>query len=354
MPNQMDSDEFGSYEMRVDGIRSYSERVDSLIRSETASFYGEAPLYTFASRVDSAIRSSSASYEADYEPRSSTTSNLPSQDLSLPDSHNNPYYQILTQQPHFRYQGKGLNSKDGNKEENAFNGLSGTVSFPSMLPTPQTEDEILQPSKLKIFTFIELKTATRNFHPVCLLGKGGWGTVFKGWIDEKTFASTERGTGIIIVVKRLEHGLLFQGHSELLNYNAKLFDCGFVTNLEEDGIYPYTYLDIWDRIYTGRQTKKSYVYSFGVVLLELMSGRRALDLNRPMSEHNLVEWARPFLMDKRKIPRVMDARMEGQYSYREAKRIANLALDCLSLEQVIPNMDEVVRSLEHLQHSKDT
>ncbi|KAL2333412.1 hypothetical protein Fmac_014625 [Flemingia macrophylla] len=103
MANQVDSENVGSIDMEVDAIRSYSERVDSLIRSETASFYGDSPLYTFASLVDTAIRSSFDSSEADYEAHSSTTINVHSQELSLQQSHNKPYSQILTQQTHFHH-----------------------------------------------------------------------------------------------------------------------------------------------------------------------------------------------------------------------------------------------------------
>lgn len=52
----------------------------------------------------------------------------------------------------------------------------------------------------------------------------------------------------------------------------------------------------------------------------------------------------------------MDARIEGQYTHREAMKVANLALKCLSAEpKTRPNMEEVVRELEQLQAcSSDT
>lgn len=55
---------------------------------------------------------------------------------------------------------------------------------------------------LKIFTLAELKSATRNFRPDSVLGEGGFGRVFKGWIDQKTYAPSKRGVGIPIAVKR--------------------------------------------------------------------------------------------------------------------------------------------------------
>jgi serine/threonine protein kinase len=106
--------------------------------------------------------------------------------------------------------------------------------------------------------------------------------------------------------------------------------------------------------FVGHLTKKSDVYSFGVVLLEIMSGKRALDTNRPSGEHNLIEWAKPYLNSKRRIFQVMDARIEGQYSLRQAVKAANLAVQCLSVEpRFRPKMDEVVRALEELQGSSD-
>lgn len=43
---------------------------------------------------------------------------------------------------------------------------------------------------------------------------------------------------------------------------------------------------------TGRLTKRSDIYSFGVVLLEIISGRRVIDPSRPSHEQNLITWVR--------------------------------------------------------------
>lgn len=83
------------------------------------------------------------------------------------------------------------------------------------LPTPRSEAEILSSPHVKAFSFNELKNATRNFRPDSLLGEGGFGYVFKGWIDEHTLTAARPGSGLVIAVKKLKpEG--FQGHKEWL------------------------------------------------------------------------------------------------------------------------------------------
>ncbi|MCI16506.1 protein kinase APK1A chloroplastic-like, partial [Trifolium medium] len=101
------------------------------------------------------------------------------------------------------------------------------------------------------------------------------------------------------------------------DYNAKLSDFGMAKDGPEGGkshvstrVMGTPGYAAPEYLATGHLTKKSDVYSFGVVLLEIMSGKRVLDKNRPTKEHNLVEWAKPLLISKRKIFQVMDARIE--------------------------------------------
>lgn len=91
-----------------------------------------------------------------------------------------------------------------------------------------------------------------------------------------------------------------------------------------------------------------------MVLLELLSGRRAVDKNKVSTEQILVDWAKPFLGDKRKLFRIMDTRLEGQYSKKSAFAVANLALQCISTDsKQRPQMRDVLAVLETLHDAKE-
>ncbi|KAK3036657.1 hypothetical protein RJ639_030226 [Escallonia herrerae] len=83
-------------------------------------------------------------------------------------------------------------------------------------------------------------------------------------------------------------------------------------------------------ICTGHLTSKSDVYSFGVVLLEMLTGRRSMDKHGPNGEHNLVEWARRFLGERRRLYQLIDPRLESCFSKKGAQRAVQLAAQCLS------------------------
>lgn len=67
----------------------------------------------------------------------------------------------------------------------------------------ETDGQILETPNLKVFTFSDLKCATRNFRSDNLLGEGGFGKVYKGWLDEKTLAPSKMGTGMVVAIKKL-------------------------------------------------------------------------------------------------------------------------------------------------------
>ncbi|KAG4964540.1 hypothetical protein JHK85_039515 [Glycine max] len=340
-------------------------------------------------------------------------------------------------------------------------------------------------NSLKSFTFNDLREATKNFRQENLIGEGGFGFVYKGWIDENTCTPTKPGTGIVVAIKKLKPES-FQGHREWLaevNYLGQLHHenmvklIGYCTDgknrllvyefmqkgslenhLFRKGVQPIpwitriniavavarglTFLHTLDTnviyrdlkasnilldsvcdteslacrfvkktapavlhvnlhservallfmqdfnaklsdfglardgptgdnthvstrvigthgyaapeyVATGHLTPRSDVYSFGVVLLELLTGRRVVEDDRPgFSEETLVDWARPFLSDSRRILRIMDSRLGGQYSKKGARAAAALVLQCLNTDpKYRPTMVTVLAELEALHSS---
>ncbi|XP_074382783.1 putative serine/threonine-protein kinase PBL10 isoform X2 [Apium graveolens] len=109
-------------------------------------------------------------------------------------------------------------SRDTQNISNSYSKGSST-SIPA---TPRSEGEILQSPNLKSFTFSELRNSTRNFRPDSVLGEGGFGSVFKGWIDEQSFAASNPGTGTVIAVKRLNQEGLHKEWLAKINYLGQL------------------------------------------------------------------------------------------------------------------------------------
>jgi hypothetical protein len=73
--------------------------------------------------------------------------------------------------------------------------------------------QILEAPNIRTFTFMDLRTATKNFRPDSVLGEGGFGRVYKGWVDEKTMNPAKPGTGMVVAVKKLNSESL-QGYEE--------------------------------------------------------------------------------------------------------------------------------------------
>ncbi|KAJ8900122.1 hypothetical protein K2173_024238 [Erythroxylum novogranatense] len=303
-------------------------------------------------------------------------------------------------------------------------------------------------SKLRVFTYAELKAATFNFRSDMVLGKGGFGSVYKGWLKEKL---PSRGTKkLAIAVKKLdssskqglrqwrtEVGFLrrlshpniikllgyCQENGELLivyefmqkgSLNYHLFGKGsrgvlswevriqiakgiaqglcYLHTMEKPIIYrdfksSNILLDVsygakisdfglakWgprptdgdqsisghvmgtigyaapEYVLAGNLYVKSDVYSFGVVLVEMLTGLRAIDKNRPAGQHNLLDWTKPLLSVKRKLKGIMDPKLEGKYSVRQATEVAHLAIKCVNTNpKYRPSMKEVVDTLQKIE-----
>lgn len=304
-------------------------------------------------------------------------------------------------------------------------------------------------SDVEIFAFEEMKFATKNFRPDLILGEGGFGVVYKGFIDKNVrpgfktmqvaikelnregFQGDREWLAEVNYLGHLSHpnlvkligyccedehrmlvyeymesgslekhlfrrvgsslswarrmkialhaakGLAFLHGAETpiiyrdfktsnilldADFNAKLSDFGLAkegpmgdqthVSTRVMGTYGYAAPEY---VMTGHLTARSDVYGFGVVLLEMLIGRRVMDKTRPSREHNLVEWSRPLLNHNKKLFKILDPRMEGQYSTKTAMKVASLTYQCLSQNpKGRPLMSQVVETLEGFQSKENS
>ncbi|PVH35565.1 hypothetical protein PAHAL_7G214700 [Panicum hallii] len=98
---------------------------------------------------------------------------------------------------------------------------------------------------------------------------------------------------------------------------------------------------------TGHLLVKSDVYSYGVVLLELLSGRKPVDMTQPPGSENLVTWARPLLTTREGLQRLVDPSLPAGYDFEKLAKAAAIASMCVHVEaSQRPFMGEVVQALK--------
>ncbi|KAL0344957.1 UNVERIFIED_CONTAM: putative serine/threonine-protein kinase PBL17 [Sesamum radiatum] len=325
---------------------------------------------------------------------------------------------------HLQTQNKSSSSRPGVRGESTSPSKAGSVSSNTIVIIPKNVKDLRQSpgnGDLDIFTYEEMKLATKHFRPDQVLGEGGFGIVYKGVIDDNVRSGYKTTQ---VAIKELDPeglqgdrewlgncdtnlvkliGYCCEGDHRLLVYEymasgsleKHLFlrvratltwqkrlkialdaarGLAFLHGVEKPIIYRdfktsnilldagrphrrsnscvnpgYGYLVAAEYVMTGHLTARSDVYGFGVVLLEMLIGRRAMDKSRPSREHNLVEWARPILNHSKKLVRILDPRIEGQYSTKILMKVANLAYQCLSQNpKGRPVMSQVIEILEPL------
>ncbi|KAH1100763.1 hypothetical protein GLYMA_13G104300v4 [Glycine max] len=98
---------------------------------------------------------------------------------------------------------------------------------------------------------------------------------------------------------------------------------------------------------TGHLLVKSDVYSYGVVLLELLTGRKPVDMSQAPGQENLVAWARPLLTSKEGCEAMIDQSLGTDVPFDSVAKVAAIASMCVQPEvSNRPFMSEVVQALK--------
>eukprot|EP01018_Ginkgo_biloba_P011106 Gb_29447 [translate_table: standard] len=118
-------------------------------------------------------------------------------------------------------------------------------------------------------------------------------------------------------------------------FNARLGDFGLARLIEHDESNPAVTTMLAGTPgyvapecgYTGKPTAESDVFSFGIVMLEVASGRRVVERKPPLAEGNLVDWIWN-LYGNGSVIEAADSRLEGEFDEEQMKRVLVLGLAC--------------------------
>ncbi|KAG5525981.1 hypothetical protein RHGRI_032315 [Rhododendron griersonianum] len=263
--------------------------------------------------------------------------------------------------------------------------------------TSPAEDYLVQ---LKRFSLRELQVATDNFSNRNILGRDGFGKVYKGRLADGSLVAVER-----LKEERTRGGeLMFQKEVEMIKrsetqppldwpirkrialesarglaylhdqcdpkiihrdvtaarllldeeFEAVVGDFGLAKLMDYKDTHVITAVRgtmghiAPEYLSTGRCSEKTDVFGYGVMLLELITGQRSFDLARLANDGDvmLLDWVKGLLKEK-KLETAVDADLQGNYIDEEVEQLIQVALLCTqdtAMER--PKMSEVVRMLE--------
>ncbi|CAA6660406.1 unnamed protein product [Spirodela intermedia] len=104
----------------------------------------------------------------------------------------------------------------------------------------------------------------------------------------------------------------------------------------------------------GKVDEKIDVYAFGVVLLELLTGRKPINAVSPKRQESLVTWAKPFLGNDQATG-LLDSSLGEQYDQQEAERTILAASLCIrrAPRLALLDVDDDSMSISSTEHAVD-
>ncbi|KAJ6754625.1 hypothetical protein OIU79_027272 [Salix purpurea] len=130
--------------------------------------------------------------------------------------------------------------------------------------------------------------------------------------------------------------------AEFLARNDQAHKAAAKENNSVRGIFGYMSPEYLEH---GEATPMADVYSYGVVVLEVVSGQMAVDFRRP--EVLLVRRVHEFEAQKRPLEDLADIRLNGAYDHEELIRVVKLGIACTRSDPGLrPTMRQIVRILD--------
>ncbi|TYI83280.1 hypothetical protein E1A91_D05G282200v1 [Gossypium mustelinum] len=244
------------------------------------------------------------------------------------------------------------------------------------------------------YTLRELEESTNDFAADNVIGEGGYGIVYRGVLEDNSKVAVKnllnnRGQAEkefkveVEAIGRVRHknlvrllGYCAEGAHRLAylheglepkvvhrdikssnilldkQWNPKVSDFGLAKLLGSGRSYVTTRVMgtfgyvAPEYASTGMLNERSDVYSFGILLMEIISGRTPVDYSRPQGEVNLVEWIKS-MVSNRNAEGVLDPRLPEKPSSRALKRALLVALRFVDPNaQKRPKMGHVIHMLE--------